>query len=310
MQRVKMVLVCVAVVLASLAGAAEVLEEEAPAAPAPLPLHSLEGFGGVYLTETAYLVNPPVGDRTIGLPSVAISAVDVGKKFLGSASATLNILGRVELGYSYQFLSLGDWDNDVEDATGLNISDGDVRLHTIGARAALIREGEWDTAWVPAVTFGVRYKNNTEIEDINDDLLNVPKALGYDDDDGVDFTLVASKTFAGVLPKPFILSLGVRSTEAIHAGYVGFTDDRELVLEANGIFFITDQLVLAGEYRQMPDELGTLGRLVREQDDWWSLALGYVVNSQLTVTAGFANLGRVLDDDENFCVLGQVKYEF
>jgi len=82
------------------------------------------------------------------------------------------------------------------------------------------------------------------------------------------------------------------------------------VLEANGIFFITDQLVLAGEYRQMPDELGTLGRLVREQDDWWSLALGYVVNSQLTVTAGFANLGRVLDDDENFCVLGQVKYEF
>ena len=310
MQRVKMALVCVAVVLASLAGAAEVLEEEAPAAPAPLPLHSLEGFGGVYLTETAYLVNPPVGDRTIGMPSVAISAVDVGKKFLGSASATLNILGRVELGYSYQFLSLGDWDNDVEDATGLNISDGDVRLHTIGARAALIREGEWDTAWVPAVTFGVRYKNNTEIEDINDDLLNVPKALGYDDDDGVDFTLVASKTFAGVLPKPFILSLGVRSTEAIHAGYVGFTDDRELVLEANGIFFITDQLVLAGEYRQMPDELGTLGRLVREQDDWWSLALGYVVNSQLTVTAGFANLGRVLDDDENFCVLGQVKYEF
>ena len=310
MQRAKMALVCVAVVLASLAGAAEVLEEEAPAAPAPLPLHSLEGFGGVYLTETAYLVNPPVGDRTIGMPSVAISAVDVGKKFLGSASATLNILGRVELGYSYQFLSLGDWDNDVEDATGLNISDGDVRLHTIGARAALIREGEWDTAWVPAVTFGVRYKNNTEIEDINDDLLNVPKALGYDDDDGVDFTLVASKTFAGVLPKPFILSLGVRSTEAIHAGYVGFTDDRELVLEANGIFFITDQLVLAGEYRQMPDELGTLGRLVREQDDWWSLALGYVVNSQLTVTAGFANLGRVLDDDENFCVLGQVKYEF
>ena len=310
MQRVKMALVCVAVVLASLAGAAEVLEEEAPAAPAPLPLHSLEGFGGVYLTETAYLVNPPVGDRTIGMPSVAISAVDVGKKFLGSASATLNILGRVELGYSYQFLSLGDWDNDVEDATGLNISDGDVRLHTIGARAALIREGEWDTAWVPAVTFGVRYKNNTEIEDINDDLLNVPKALGYDDDDGVDFTLVASKTFAGVLPKPFILSLGVRSTEAIHAGYVGFTDDRELVLEANGIFFITDQLVLAGEYRQMPDELHSLGRLVREQDDWWSLALGYVVNSQLTVTAGFANLGRVLDDDENFCVLGQVKYEF
>lgn len=309
MGRAKVGLMCVAVVLASLAGAAEVLEEK-PAPPPPLPLHSIEGFGGVYLTETAYLVNPPVGDSPIGLPSFAISATDIGKKFLGGASATLNILGRVELGYSYQFLSLGDWDNDVEDATGLSISDDDVRLHTIGARVALIREGEWDTSWVPAVTFGVRYKKNTEIEDINDDILNIPKALGYDDDDGVDFTLVASKKFVDVLPKPFILSLGVRSTEAIHAGLVGFTDDRELVLEANGIFFITDQLVLAGEYRQMPDELHTLGRLVREQDDWWSLALGYVVNENLTLTLGFANLGKVLDDDENFCPLGQIKYEF
>jgi hypothetical protein len=309
MRKVMAALVCVAVLAASFGGAAEVVGEK-PASPPPLPLHSIEGFGGVYLTETAYLVNPPTAGGDIGLPSVSVFATDVGEKFHAGASATLNFLGRIELGYSYQYLSLGDWDNDVEDATGLSISDDDSRLHTVGLRVLVVREGEGDTTWVPAITLGARYKKNTQIDDIDDDLLGTVGLLGYDDDDSVDFTLTASKTFAGILPKPFILSATVRSTEAIHAGFVGFSDDRELVLEGNAIFFITDQLVLAGEYRQMPDELKSLGNLVGRPDDWWSLALGYVVNNQLTLTAGFANMGRVLEDDENFCVLGQVKYEF
>jgi hypothetical protein len=309
MRKVMAALVCVAVLAASFGGAAEVVGEK-PASPPPLPLHSIEGFGGVYLTETAYLVNPPTDGGTIGLPSVSVFATDIGEKFHTGASATLNFLGRIELGYSFQYLSLGDWDNDVEDATGLSISDDDSRLHTVGLRVLVVREGEGDTTWVPAITLGARYKKNTQIDDIDDDLLGTVGLLGYDDDDSVDFTLTASKTFAGILPKPFILSATVRSTEAIHAGFVGFSDDRELVLEGNAIFFITDQLVLAGEYRQMPDELKSLGNLVGRPDDWWSLALGYVVNNQLTLTAGFANMGRVLEDDENFCVLGQVKYEF
>ena len=310
MRRALVMVVCGAVlVAASVAGAAEAVGEKP--APPPLPLHSIEGFGGVFITETALLVNPPVGDNVMGMPSIAFSTAQIGKKWLWGTTITANILGRGEIGYSYQRLTLGDWDNDVEAATGLSISDSAVQLHTIGARALLVREGEGDTKWVPAVTIGARYKKNTDIGDIDDDLLGTAKVLGVDDDDGVDFTLVASKTFADVIPDhPFILSAGVRSTEAIHAGFVGFSDDRDLVFEANAIVFLTKQLVLAGEYRQMPRELPRLGNLVRQEDDWWSVALAYVFNENLTVTAGFANLGQVLDEDDDFSWLAQIKWEF
>lgn len=283
---------------------------EEPASPPPLPLHSIEGFSGVFLTETAYLVNPPQEGSAIGLPVVGTHWTQINEKELFGATLTVNLFGRAELGYSYQRLSLGDWDNKVERATGLRIGDEAVQLHTVGARLMVLREGEWDTTWVPALTFGVRYKKNTDIADIDDDLLGTAKALGVDDDEGIDVTLMASKTFAGILPKPFILSAGVRATEAINAGFVGFSDDYSYVFEGNAIFFITDRLVFAAEYRQMPHELKRLGDLVKPEDDWWSVAFAYVCTNNLTVTAGFANVGRVLDGEDDFAWLGQIKWEF
>ncbi len=291
---------------------------EAPAAP-PLPLHSIEGFSGVFLTETAYFANLPEGDGWFGKPALAIHGTEINEKELVGATLTTNVFRRVEFGYSYQRLSLGDWDNDVEAATGLRIADSAVQLHTVGARLMVLREGEWDTTWCPALTLGARYKRNTDIDDINDDLAGVPESLGVDDDESVDFTVKASKTFqplysAPGLPlpgaKPWILSVGGRATEAIHSGFVGFSNDYDFVFEGSAIFFLTDRLVLAGEYRQMPHNLDRLGDLVKREDDWWSVALAYVCTNNLTATAGFANVGRVLDEDDNFAWLGQLKWEF
>ena len=302
-----------AILTASLGVGGEVVAEKPAAAPPPLPLQTLEGFSGVFLTETAYFANLPEGDGFWGKPSMALSGVRIGRKNLESVAFTTNFFRRIEFGYSFQRLGLGDWPREVRQATGIGIDHSSL-LHTVGLRAMVLREGEGDTTWVPAVTVGVRYKKNSTIEDINDDLVGIPRTLGYKDDDGIDYTLMASKTFVGVLPKPFILSAGLRSTEAIHAGFVGFSRERHTVFEGNAIFFLTDRLVLAGEYRQMPNELKSLtvggSKLIRRQDDWWSLALGYVFNSHLTGTLGFANLGRVLDREENICLLGQAKWEF
>jgi len=297
------------VLAASLAGAGEAVPAGEPAAPPPLPLHSIEGFGGVFLTETAYLVNPPVGDNLFGMPAIAIDGTEIGDKYLVMGSATMNVAKRFEIGFSYMHFDLGDWPGEIKDATGIGVDD-DLGLTTVGVRALVIREGEGDTTWVPAVTIGVRYKNNSKIDDIDDDLLGTYGTLGYDDNDGVEYTIVASKTFAGILPKPFILSAGLRSTEAVHAGLAGFTDDRKVVFEANGIFFILDNLVLAAEYRQMPDEIDRLGDLVREPEDWWSLALAYVASENLTITAGFAHLGYILEEEDSMSFLGQIKWEF
>ncbi|NQT88326.1 DUF3034 family protein [bacterium] len=297
------------VLVGSFAGAGEAAAPAADPAPLPLPLHSIEGFGGVFLTETAYLVNAPVGDNLFGMPAIAINGTEIGDKYLVMTTATVNVARRFEIGFSYMHFDLGDWPGDVEDATGIGVDD-DLSLTTLGVRALVIREGEGDTTWVPAVTVGVRYKKNSEIDDIDDDLLGTYGTLGYDDDDGFDITLMASKTFADILPKPFILSAGVRSTESVHAGLAGFTDDRDLVFEANAIFFILDNLVLAAEYRQMPDDIDRLGDLVREPEDWWSLALAYVASENLTLTAGFAKLGYILEEEDSMSFLGQIKWEF
>ena len=38
--------------------------------PAPLPLHQIEGNGGIFSTLSAYIVNPPRNGEPIGRPSV------------------------------------------------------------------------------------------------------------------------------------------------------------------------------------------------------------------------------------------------
>ena len=86
---------------------------------APLPLHNIEGNSGVYLTTTAYLVNPPAEGEVLGLPSFSISTVFIDQKDLQAYCLTENILGRIEVGFGAQRLGLGDWSDDVFQATAL-----------------------------------------------------------------------------------------------------------------------------------------------------------------------------------------------
>ena len=52
---------------------------QAPAEkPAPLPLHQIEGNGGIFSTLSAYIVNPPRDGEPVGRPSVGFSFVDIG----------------------------------------------------------------------------------------------------------------------------------------------------------------------------------------------------------------------------------------
>lgn len=46
--------------------------------PAPLPLHQIEGNGGIFATLSAYIVNPPRNGEVVGRPSVGFTYVNVG----------------------------------------------------------------------------------------------------------------------------------------------------------------------------------------------------------------------------------------
>ena len=46
--------------------------------PTPLPLHQIGGSGGVFVTLSAYIVNPPRNGELVGRPAVGFSYANLG----------------------------------------------------------------------------------------------------------------------------------------------------------------------------------------------------------------------------------------
>ena len=88
-RRTRLVLLFAALLLASAGGVrADESTTNAPPAnagasaksekPPPLPLHQIEGNGGIFATLSAYIVNPPRNGEPIGRPSVGFAYVNLG----------------------------------------------------------------------------------------------------------------------------------------------------------------------------------------------------------------------------------------
>lgn len=90
---------------------------------------------------------------------------------------------------------------------------------------ALLKEGDFNQAWLPAVTIGAHYKYNSTLEDIDTDLNGTLTAIGIEDNDGIDYTLYVTK-MVNFLPRPLLLNFGVRNSEAAQIGLLGFTGER------------------------------------------------------------------------------------
>jgi len=279
----------------------------------PLPLHNIEGNSGVFITSTAYLANPPEEGKVFGLPSFSTSGVFGCEKNLQSFAVTENILGKFEFGYAYERLGLGDWPDDVKAATGLAVSQH-LGLHNLNLRAMVVEEGGYNRPCMPAVTLGAHVKWTEGLNKLDDDLGGTMDNLGADHSRGIEFTAVASKTIENCLPRPVILSAGVRNSDAIHTGLVGFAGKRRTTVEASIIAFLTDKLAFAAEYRHKPDLLNQLTaggkHLNKAENDWGTLALAYVINDHTTISGGYANLGNVFNHREDNVWGLQLKYEF
>ncbi len=66
---------------------------------APLPLHDVEGNGGIMVTQSAYIVNPPREGQPVGLPSIGEGFISLGHgQILMPTTVTWSPLSRVELG--------------------------------------------------------------------------------------------------------------------------------------------------------------------------------------------------------------------
>ena len=194
-------------------------------------------------------------------------------------------------------------------AEGLYV-DNHVLLHNFNTRLMVIEEGGFDRGWMPAVTLGTHFKWNEGLDSINKQTDGLCHSLGADHDFGTEFTAVATKTITDWLPNPLIMSAGLRNGDAIHTGLLGFAGKRRTTFEGSIIYFLTDRLLFASEYRQKPSLCGTSGNLVKVENDWWDICLGYVVDDHLTVAVGYADFGNVLNHREDNVWAVQLKYEF
>ena len=279
----------------------------------PLPTHNVEGNSGVFITSTAYLVNPPEDGEIFGRPSFSTSFAAIGEKDFESFAITENILGRIELGYAFERIGLGDWPADVKTVSGLHV-ENNAFVHNFNTRYMIIEEGGFDRAWMPAVTLGAHFKWNEGLNDIDKQTGGLCGSLGADHDSGTEFTAVATRTIADWLPNPLIVSAGLRNGDAIHTGLIGFAGERRTTFEGSIIYFLTDKLLLAGEFRQKSDLLHqcSLGgkHLIKAENDWWDICLAYVVDDHLTIAGGYANFGNVFNHREENVWAIQIKYEF
>ncbi len=275
----------------------------------PLPLHGIEGYGGVFSTYSAYLVNPPVDGRVIGLPAGEVAYVWLNHgRYLMAGTVTENLFGRLELGYGWNELHLGDLAEDIHAATGVTISRNTVTVDNLNARLAVLEEGAFEQKWIPALTVGAHFKSNSGVEAINDDLGGVLTAIGIVETEGWDYTAYLSKMIP--MSHPLLVNLGLRSSEAAHLGLLGFTGERNLLFEGNLVWFVASNVALAGEYRQKPSEYQPIPGLVGEEDDWFTLDVCVVASSHLTLAAGYGHFGQVLNHEANRAWGVKAKWEF
>ena len=283
--------------------------------PNPLPLHQIEGSGGIFSTLSAYIVNPPRNGELVGRPSLGFAYVNLGSdKNLEALTITESPFKRLELGYGWDRLGLGDLPLALRNAGLANYHANEVQLHNFNARLQLLSEGEFDLKWLPALTLGVHYKDNEGINEVRNEVTAGAGAdllgqAGLSRHQGVDYTLYASKLFTQ-LPRPVLLEVGGRATEAVWDGLGGFTHSYQYVFEGNVVVFVTGNFALAAEYKEMPRDYQAIGNLVKVEGDWATLDAAYVVNKHLTLAAGYGHFGNVLNHQANGVWGLTTKWEF
>jgi hypothetical protein len=278
--------------------------------PAPLPLHQIEGNGGVFVTMSAYIVNPPRNGDLVGLPSAGFSYANLGhQENLEALTITESPSERVELGFGWDSFGLGDLPLALRDAGLAGFHEDQVLLYNYNARFQLLKEGEFNQSWIPALTFGAHYKYNDGIVAINHEVEGLLASHGITGHDGVDYTLYASKMFT-LLPPPILLQLGGRATKGVWEGFCGFTGTYQFVVEGNVVVFLSKSFAVAAEFKQQPKNYQPIGGLIQKASDWETLDAVYIVGGHLTLAAGYGHFGRFLNHEDNSVWGVTAKWEF
>ncbi len=151
-----------------------------------------------------------------------------------------------------------------------------------GAKLRVAGDAVWDQdRWLPQIAVSVQHKRANRAAII--------RAVGGKSADGTDFLLSATKL---VLAKGLLVDATLRLTNGNQFGLFGFGGDRQAArtaqFEGSAALMVTPRLVIGGEYRTKPDNLG-FARENAAYDVFAALAVGH----HATLTAAYTDLGSV-----------------
>lgn len=234
-------------------------------------ISSLEGAGGGALTPWA-LITGNETDRGIGA-SAHYSYVTLEDFDIESLGGAVGFYDRFEVSYSRMTFDTR------EAGAALGLGEGFEFAQDIwGAKLRVAGDAVYgQDTWMPQVAVGAEFKRSNR-----DGLV---QALGADDHEGVDVYASATKLF---LAESLLANATLRYTKAHQTGLLGFGEDASVQPEFSLGYMLSRRLVVGGEYRFKPNELAFAA-----EDDFLDLFGAYAVNPNLTLTAGYTDLGSV-----------------
>ncbi|MBX7500434.1 DUF3034 family protein [Qipengyuania sp. YG27] len=204
-----------------------------------------------------------------------VTAVLLPDYLYQSHGLSVGIADRLELSYARQNFDT----REVGAALGLGRG-YTFNQDIFGAKVRLFGDVVYGDELLPQVSAGAQYKRSLDGPIVN--------AVGAAHDNGLDFTLSATKLF---LSRSILVNTTARLTKSNQNGLLGFgshaNDGYALHFEGAVAYQFSRRFVLGGEFRSKPDNLG-LG-----EDDWLDIFAAYAPTDNLTLTAAYADLGSI-----------------
>ncbi|MDM7943079.1 MAG: DUF3034 family protein [Hydrogenophaga sp.] len=196
-------------------------------------------------------------------------------------------------------LSLGRQDfNTGVTGTGLGLPGLHLKQDILGAKLRLAGDAVLDSdTLMPQIAVGVQFKHLQ-----SSGLDSTLGALGASRD-GVDVYVSATKLF---LAQGVLVNGTLRATKANQGGLLGFgatlggaDNGVELQPEISVAWLINRQLAVGVEFRAMPDKLRRAGQAAGlgdglRADDWKDIFIAYAPNQNVSLTAAYVDLGRIV----------------
>ncbi len=203
--------------------------------------------------------------------------VDLSNYTLRDYGASVGLWDRMEFSYAREEFDTGSTGAKLGLGKGFTF-DQDV----YGAKLRLLGDLVYDQdIWMPQIAAGIQYKRN--------DKDAIVHAVGAKSDQGMDYYIAATKLF---LDRSLVVDATLRYTKANQTGLLGFGGDKNggysPEFEGSVGYLLTRQIVVGGEYRTKPDNLG-----FAKEDAGWDLFGAYAFSKTLSFTAAYVDLGDI-----------------